>query len=434
MKTPVSVPIAKILALEHRGLAEYIIKGLVSHRPILIPFVLDNTSIVEVARYLLRVRSGSIMSLYAYTNTLRQFSGRIGYTPDDIIADAKPDSLRPDPIRIEKHRQFLGDCLAELQDQGRSPGRLHGYSKHVRTFYKVNGIQLPSPYLPIPRPVYKDRAPTQEELSNLVDTANLREKLILSMVCLGGFREGTLTRLQYRHIKDDMEKHIVPLHVHVEAEITKGKYHDYDTFLGADAVDYLRKYLEARRKGGVLHPHIGPEEIQDDSPIIRDEMHDDTRGAMRAEPRSIGEKQVYKVIHQLYIKTGLLKPGQNHYTLRVHSLRKFFKTQLIAAGVPESYVDYMMGHTVDTYHDIQSKGVEFLRGVYAKGGVSIRPKTQQTAYEILASLAKQLGKDPDKVLIKESFSEPHRALADQQATENEYARIILTKLKELANS
>jgi len=59
---------------------------------------------------------------------------------------------------------------------------------------------------------------------------------------MGGFREGTLVKLRYRHVADDLERGIVPLHVHVEAEITKGKYADYNTFLGAEAVEYLRLY------------------------------------------------------------------------------------------------------------------------------------------------------------------------------------------------
>jgi len=29
----------------------------------------------------------------------------------------------------------------------------------------------------------------------------------------------------------------------------------------------------------------------------------------------------------------------------------------------------MMGHTLDMYHDIQSKGVEFLRALYANAGL-----------------------------------------------------------------
>jgi hypothetical protein len=36
----------------------------------------------------------------------------------------------------------------------------------------------------------------------------------------------------------------------------------------------------------------------------------------------------------------------------------------------------MMGHTVDTYNDIQMKGIEFLRNIYANSGLSIGPKTK----------------------------------------------------------
>jgi len=63
-------------------------------------------------------------------------------------------------------------------------------------------------------------------------------------------------------------------------------------------------------------------------------------------------------------KAGIISPG-NPYKVKVHSLRKFFKTQLLALGVQPDYVDYMMGYTIDTYHDVQSKGIEFLRGIYA---------------------------------------------------------------------
>jgi hypothetical protein len=80
------------------------------------------------------------------------------------------------------------------------------------------------------------------------------------------------------------------------------------------------------------------------------------------------------------------------------------------------------------------KGDEFLRNVYAKAELSILAKTKQTAYEILASLSKQLGKDPGKVLVDESFSETERTITSHQATENECTMVILAKLKELANS
>lgn len=84
---------------------------------------------------------------------------------------------------------------------------------------------------------YHDRAPTPEELRKLLEIADLRGKVIVSMLALGGFR---VAKLKYRHVKHDLERGIVPVHIHVEANITKGKYHDYDTFIGAEAVEYLK--------------------------------------------------------------------------------------------------------------------------------------------------------------------------------------------------
>ena len=203
---------------------------------------------------------------------------------------------------MKKHKEILVECLAELQDLGRSSGRIRSYAKHVRTFYRVNEIGLPRPNLPRQTIVSKDRAPKPDELQSLLNVADLREKLIISCLALGGFREGTLTKLQYRHVKDDLEAGIIPVHVHVETAITKGKYGEYDTFLAEEAVEYLRLYMEARRQGDI-HPDIKAEEIHDGSPLIRDEMYE--------VPRPIGEKQLYKIVHSLYFKAGLLRKNQN---------------------------------------------------------------------------------------------------------------------------
>ena len=64
------------------------------------------------------------------------------------------------------------------------------------------------------------------------------------------------------------------------------------------------------------------------------------------------------------------------YDLRVHSLRKYFKTQLLALDIQSDYVDYMRGHTVDTYRDIQSLRIDKLRNIYAASDLCIRQKTQ----------------------------------------------------------
>jgi len=197
------------------------------------------------------------------------------------------------------------------------------------------------------------------------------------MLALGGFRNGTLTKLQYRHVKRDLEKGVTPIHIHVEAEITKGKYHDYDTFIGQEAADYLKLYLQARRQGTEKIP---PETIQDNSPLIRK--------LECRRPVPITTQSVHKIVHELYVKAGLLpqKPIGRCYELRVHSVRKFFRTQLAALGVQTDYIEYMMEHTISTYHDIQMTGIEYLRGIYAASGLSIKPKTRLSKIDALKEI------------------------------------------------
>lgn len=421
LKTPVSIPLDKILALGQKGLVEYVIKSLSSQRPVLIPFVLENQSLVELARYFLRYRSASPGSLYGYVDRIWRYCRQARAAPDGLMADVKNGNGVPNPERVNIHTKALEDYMAELQDSGLSPGRVTNYAKAVKTLYRISGVSIVLPYPLGRKTVVKDRAPTPEELFRLLDFADLRERVIISMPALGGFREGTLVKLQYRHAKHDLERGIVPIHIHVEAEITKGKYHDYDTFLGAEAAEFLKLYLDGRRKGSPDWK-MPPEEIMDESPLIRDSRF--------KVPRPVGEKQIYKLVHNLYFKAGLLKQEGQGYALKVHSLRKFFKTQLMALGVQPDYIDYMMGHTIDTYHDVQSKGIEFLRSIYAAKDFGIKPKPQVSKVEQLREFCQYLGFDPEKILAKEAFAEPHRVYVSPQEFETHQAQVLSSAIKE----
>jgi len=423
LRQPVKLSLEKVLAIREKGLIAYVFSSFTPERPKLIPFVFDNQSLIRLARHFLRHCSGSTHSIYSYTSTIHKYSTQLGYAPDLIIQDVKPAGSIPDPLRVQNHVGFLEDYIAELQDEGLSPGRVHCYAKHIRTFYRVNGVKIELTEPLSRRVTYKDRSPTPEELTRVLEIADLREKVIVSMLALGAFREETLAKLQYRHVRVDLEANRVPIHVHVEAEITKGKYGDYDTFLGAEAAEYLRLYFELRKRGSP--DGRNPAEIlTDESPLIRDETS--------RVPRSIGSKQVRKIVHQLYVKTGLLKaPKGRMYELRVHSLRKYFKTQLLSLGVQPDYVDYMMGHTVDIYHDIQMKGIEFLRNIYASSGLSIRPKTKVSKVEALKEIIRAWGLNPEKILTREALTEPHRTVISTQDQENSQLQILSRALRDL---
>lgn len=420
LRTPVQLDLKKVLDAKEKGLIEYIINAFIVERPSLLPFVFDNQSILKLARHFLRHCTGSIHSLYSYTGTVQRYSSWIGYSPDYLIQDTKPKGEIPDPLIVQDHCSYLEEFIANLQDEGLSAGRVNCYAKHIKTFYRVNSVKIELSE-PISRRVtFKDRSPTPEELTRMLEIADLRERAILSTLALGAFREETLSKLQYRHVEEDLEKGITPIHVHIEAEITKGKYGDYDTFLGAEGAEYLRLYIEMRKRGSP-DGRNPPETLQANSPLIRDKT--------RHTPRPIGSKQVRKIIHQLYAKAGLLKtPRGRMYDLRVHSLRKYFKTQLLSLGVQPDYVDYMMGHTIDTYHDIQMKGTEFLRNVYSSSGLSIKPKTKVSKIELIKEIIRAQGLNPEQILTKEALTEPATTITNQ---EDNQLRILSNTLREL---
>lgn len=421
LKQPVTLSLQKVLAVREKGLVAYILNAFIGERPALIPFAFDNDTIVKMARHFLRHCSGSFHTCCSYTATIRHYSAWLGYSPDFIIQDIKPVGNIPDPARVLNHTGYVNDYLAELQDEGIRPGGVNNYIKNVKTFYRVNGVKIELNEPLSRRVTYKDRAPKPEELAKLLDIANLRERVVISMLALGGFREETLSKLQYRHVCEDLENGRIPVHIHVEAEITKGKYHDYDTFLGAEAVQYLRLYIDMRRRGSAKMP---PETLTDESPLIRNEK--------KNTPKSIGSKQVRKMVHKLYLKADLLRKSTGRmYDLRVHSLRKYFKTQLLALGVQSDYVDYMMGHTVDTYHDIQSLGIDKLRNAYAASGLAIRPKTQVSKIEALKEIIRSFGMNPEQVLTRDALSEGATTYKNAEDYENQQLAVLSSQLKQL---
>ena len=86
-----------------------------------------------------------------------------------------------------------------------------------------------------------------------------------------------------------------------------------------------------------------------------------------------------------------------------------------------------MGHTVSTYNDIQMKGIEFLRNLYASSGLSIQPKTKITKIERLKMFAEALGLNPDEVLSKDALAKPHRTVVDP---ENRKIQVLNEALKD----
>jgi len=366
----------------------------------LIEFTLRSQAATELAKQIMLSNSGSKATLYQYMYGVYRYCNYLGKMPDTLISECFQPNGELATANVNLHTRDLERFAMDLKASGLAPGTISNHVKGVKALYRANHVKVELSYRLSRRIVYSDRAPTQEELARLIEVADLRGRAIVSMLALGGFMVGTLVRLRYGHVREDLERGIVPVHVHVESEITKGGYGDYDTFLGSEAIDALNLYLQERRKGK-LYGLKEPEEIHDDSPLLRNQQ------VLQVRPLTPGG--IHRIIHDLLLKTGLIKNlPQPRYELRPHSIRKFFRTQLAVLGINNDHINYMMGHKLDTYVDVKMLGVEKLRQIYARSGLSIKPKAEVSKLEMLKEFTRSLGLDPEKILVKDALAEPHR--------------------------
>ena len=380
---------------------EFIIEAFTGKMPSLIPFAFENEAVRNLASYLLSyTKSQSKPTLYQYVFGVHRFCQWLGKSPDDVIRDSKSGEKT-----VDNYISIIDSFIKDLRAGTLESGTINNYVKGIKALFKTNGVTLVLPHR-IPKYVkYHDRAPTPEELSQVIDIANVKGKAVVSILALSGLRVGTLVKLTYGHVQEDLEAGVIPVHIHVEAEITKGKYGAYDTFLGAEAVQYLKTYLDLRRRGTVKIP---PEILTDTSPLIRNECRN---VVVPVKPASIS-----KLVHDLLLKAGIIEKSEaKRYPVCAHSLRKYFRTQLGAIStIPTDYIDYMMGHTVSTYNDIKSNILR-LRELYASSGLSIRPKTKLSKLDYLKMVVESMGLNPDEVLSKDALAKPHRTVVDPEA-------------------
>jgi len=406
LKQPFRVEIPDGESAAERRLRQYVIETFVGWHPKLAQFTFEHSTTMTLAKHLLRHRTGSLHTLRNYVYDIYRFSKWLQKGPDQFLKDCKEKDQVPIPKVVIQMGHLLADFADNLQEENSiAPTTVYHLIRNIQFFFKLNGVNLGmcgrSKWS-----VYEERAPTPEELQKIISVAEVRGKAIIAILSVGGFRSGTLVQLKYRHVKRDLENGVMPIHVHVEAAITKGKRHGYDTFLNREATEYLKTYLAARRDGTLGRP---PECINDESPLISDCL----------ETRPLRVKTIRDIVNELYVKAGVLtrSPGVKRYDLNVRSLRKFFFTQMMSTGTERDYVEYMMGHSLSAYHDVKMKGVDFLRGIYLKSGMSMQPRTKTSKIVDLMDIVCAWGLNPEEVLSREVLDQEERiTLAKRQTT------------------
>jgi len=242
----------------------------------------------------------------------------------------------------------------------------------VKSFFKYNDLPLGHVPMAQQRILYHNRDITKEEIKLILDASRPREKAFYITMAKSGLRPHTISRLKYKHIKEDFEKNTIPCKIDVPQEIAKGKYRSYFTFIEEEGVKYLRAYLNTR-------------------PYLKD---DDYLFPMQGSTERVSPKSITGLFTRTVLKLqqkGLLDVKQEAEgkprDIRLYNLRKWFKKKAYDAG-PE-LVEFWMGHSGGVERHYLSKDPEWHRKKYKeKASPHLRLETA-TPSETDKTIAKQ---------------------------------------------
>jgi integrase len=261
-------------------------------------------------------------SYLQYLNGVRHFMESEGFeNPDQVI-----ETLR-DTGKAEK---LLNSWIDKLNDLGWSPNTQIHYFSYMKRFLLSNDIEVNwrKVVLPKGRKVVADKAPTKEELRTILMYGPTWLKAAVLLLATSGLRVGSLAYLKLKHVKFDFDSQVGL--VEVPPEATKAKV-GYYTFFTEETRGLLRKHLEERKKKG--------EVLSEESALIKPAMNQTAN---------------YDSIRHSYTRTlrkaGLTVMSQRFHILHIHTLRKYFRTNLEAI-LTRSQIERLMGHVSTEYLD-----------------------------------------------------------------------------------
>jgi integrase len=294
--------------------------------------------------------SGSLKTEMKHLNFLIKFCEFVRMNPDEIICSRIEDSKSSDPIIRKGWEDKVKAFARKLREESGYYVAREAITS-LKSFFMHNYVPLSmkSPRIKDP----ETYTPSKEEIGKLYQIAKPGwERARISFMYQSGIRPGSIPFLKYKHIKKDFEADIIPVHIHLSKEEVKGKYFGYDTFIGKQAVEDYRLYLELRRRGT---DKIPPEIIKDDSPLFRME-----------------NTRIIKPLTGIALTSWfvtLSKRAGLEKKITPQALRRATETTLEECNVmPQNWIDHIMGHRP---RGAQGKhyskpSVEKLREAYAK--------------------------------------------------------------------
>jgi integrase len=249
------------------------------------------------------------------------------------------------------YTNFINFIIAQnrrVDKKGITAGTVRNYYKAAKLFCEMNDIIVN--WKKIAKGLMKekeygeDRAPTVEEIIQLMKYPDRRIKPIVLVMASSGIRGGAWNYLKWKHIIPIMPDGEI---VAAKIIVYGGEPDEYYSFITGEAYSALKDWIDFRASYG--------EKITGDSWLMRDLWQTTTkkRGSIgiAAYPKPLKSSGIKSLMERALKTQGIekiLKEGTNHNTRRewkvLHGFRKFFNSVLVNANVNHTKKERLMGH------------------------------------------------------------------------------------------
>jgi integrase/recombinase XerD len=339
-----------------------------------------------------------------YRSAYRAYTDFTGMTATQLIDEAVEDMQRDVRERQDVLKTRLRNFYEWLTKEFpvHSRGNSRGTKEHevirkglreksanafvmaVRSFYATYDITVKlkgRERLPRPK-VYNRRMQLSTlNVKALVDHARSpRDRAIILSIFQGGMDVSTLCGMKYSDAADGLVKDDFPLKLELQRPKTGV---DYYTFLGRDAINAIKAYLNDARSRGM--------QFKADTPLFVQEVK-----GKRGEPLPIDTYVVQKVMREVAVRSGLVDSennGKDMNPVSPHALRESFGSIMTNAGVPDTIVDFWLGHEIGTMAEAYKGGrYNELKTMYTQKEplISITASESQTIEEVRTALGGEI--------------------------------------------
>lgn len=285
----------------------------------------------DLARWHANVARGSPITADVYARRLSAFCDQVHVPPASLATFSE-----------RRLRDTLLDFVTQEERKGRAGSYIQSSVKAVKSWLLHNGVKLSLPVRirgASDTPTLRDeRTPTQEELRAILLAATPKDRVSTALMAFAGLRPEVIGNyrgndgLRLGDLKD-LEIGVssvaflrVPALIEVRKELSKAG-HRYFTFLAEEGCQYVRQYLEERRRGG--------ERLTPETDLIH--------------PKGAGGFHNKAFVTTINIGDGVRKAIRGAgFPWRPYVLRAYFDTQLLLAEskgkLAHDYRVFWMGH------------------------------------------------------------------------------------------